>query len=249
MCIISSSLSLLSHRFVPMFIPSVIVIIIAPAGTRVRSHPRRHCAAMTLAMHVMSLSSHWLAPASVPPLSSLLTTTLYHRGTGLRNSSSSSCRHGSGLPVVVVLAVAVVVTVAIAVACIPSMSSCATVALARRVLSSSCCHGSGRTSPHHQHRHHRSRAPSSSSSSSPCPVVVTVTHIHWQSASTRITMVVRYRRDICNHLQLSFPHWCSPSSSSCACENGQNGSVRELAQYGCGCEYRARGVQGTYPNK
>ena len=202
---------------------------------------------MTLAMHVMSLSSHRLAPASVPPLSSLSTTTLYHRGTGPRNSSSSSCRHGSGLLVVVVLAVAV----AVAVARIPSMSSCATVALARHVLSSLCCHGSGRTSPHHQHHHHRSRAPSSSSSSSssPCPVVVTVTHIHWQSASTCIAMVVRYRRDICNHLQLSFPHRCSPSSSSCACENGQNGSVRELAQYGCGCEYRARGVQGTYPNK
>ena len=132
-----------------------------------------HCAAMAMAPSLLSSSSH-LAVAVVITVAILwpclpITTTI----------------------------ITIVVSVAIAVACIPSMSSCATIALARHVLSSSCCHGSGQTSPHDcQHRHHHSHVPSSPSSS-PCPVIVTVTCIHWQSTSTHIAMVVHYH----HHLQ------------------------------------------------
>lgn len=164
-------------------------------------------------------SSHCLAPASVPPLLSLLMTTLYHRGSGhvqqlrivvppwqwppcRRRVASLSLLPSSLLRRSLVITT-IVVAAAIAVARIPSSSSssCAAVALARCVLSSLC--------------HHGSFAPPLSS----------------------VAIVVCNRMCNCCSLVGVVP----PRGN-----NGQNRSVQELAQHGCRCGYRWGSVQGSY---
>jgi len=169
----------------------------------------------------LPLPFHRLAPVSVPPLLSLSTIMLYYCGTG--------CAQQLVIQLVIIVPLCsgpLVIIVTLPHCCCCHCHHCC--------YCRCCCHCSG---PHplilsfcaavalarQSARHCGAMAVAARLIVSIVPVLPHQHHhFHVLSLSPPCASPGHL---LPLALELSFPHWCGPSSSSHACENGQNGSV------------------------